>query len=187
MRFPPASDIKRIRKSLDVTQMELAAASGISQSTIAKIERGTISASYDTVVKLFETLDTMKSDSRMEMTAGDVASEDVVTIQCTERVHRASDLMRSTGYSQLPVLSGDVPVGSISERGIFELLRKGATMDQLGRTVISEVMNESYPVVTDSTPISSVTSLMGSSGAVLVSRKGKIVWMITNTDILKLI
>ena len=48
-------------------------------------------------------------------------------------------------------------------------------------------MDESYPVVADSTPISSVTSLMGSSGAVLVSRKGKIVGMITNADILKLI
>ena len=75
MKFPPASDIKRIRKSIDVTQMELASSSGISQSTIAKIERGTISASYDTVVRLFETLESMKADSRKEMTAGDVASE----------------------------------------------------------------------------------------------------------------
>lgn len=187
VKFPPASDIKRIRKSLDITQMELAAASGISQSTIAKIERGTISAGYDTVVRLFETLETMKADSRRELTAADVASEDVVTVQSSERVHRASDLMRSTGYSQLPVLNGDVPVGSISERGIFELLRNGATMEQLGRTVISDVMGDSYPVVTDSTPISSVTALMGSSGAVLVSRKGKIVGVITNADMLKLI
>ena len=80
-----------------------------------------------------------------------------------------------------------VSVGNISERGILELLRKGSTMEQLGMMVISDVMGESYPVVTDSTPISSVTSLMGSSGAVLVSRKGKIVGMITNADILKLI
>ena len=187
MKFPPASDIKRIRKSIDVTQMELASASGISQSTIAKIERGTISASYDTVVRLFETLESMKADSRREMTAGDVASENVVSIQSSERVHQASDLMRSAGYSQLPVLNGEVSVGSISERGILELLRKGSTMEQLGMMVISDVMGESYPVVTDSTPISSVTSLMGSSGAVLVSRKGKIVGMITNADILKLI
>ena len=57
MKFPPATDIKRIRKSLDITQTELAVASGVSQSTIAKIERGTMSASYDTVVKLFEALD----------------------------------------------------------------------------------------------------------------------------------
>lgn len=187
MNFPPVSDIKRIRKSLDVTQMELANASGISQSTIAKIERGRMSASYETVVRLFETLDGMRSEERRDLTAADVASDKVVTIQSTDRVHQASDLMRATGYSQLPVLKGDVPVGSISERLIFDLLRQGSTMDQLGQTVISKVMDESYPVVTDSTPMSSVTTLMGTSGAVLVSKKGKIVGMITSADILKLI
>ncbi len=48
-------------------------------------------------------------------------------------------------------------------------------------------MDESYPVVADITLISSITSLMGISGAVLVSKKGKIVIIITNTNILKLI
>ena len=187
MNFPPASDIKRIRKSLDITQTELAAASGVSQSTIAKIERGRMSASYDTIVKLFETLDGMRRDEKKDLTAADVASEKVVTVQSTDKVHQASDLMRATGYSQLPVLKGDVPVGSISERGILELLRQGSTMEELGQSVISKVMDESYPVVSDSTPVSSVTSLMSSSGAVLVSKKGKIVGLITSADILKLI
>ena len=187
MNFPPASDIKRIRKSLDITQTELAAASGVSQSTIAKIERGRMSASYDTVVKLFETLDGMRRGEKKDLTAADVASEKVVTVQSTDKVHQASDLMRATGYSQLPVLKGDVPVGSISERGILELLRQGSTMEELGQSVISKVMDESYPVVSDSTPVSSVTSLMSSSGAVLVSKKGKIVGLITSADILKLI
>lgn len=187
MNFPPASDIKRIRKSLDITQTELAAASGVSQSTIAKIERGRMSASYDTVVKLFETLDGMRRDEKKDLTAADVASEKVVTVQSTDKVHQASDLMRATGYSQLPVLKGDVPVGSISERGILELLRQGSTMEELGQSVISKVMDESYPVVSDSTPVSSVTSLMSSSGAVLVSKKGKIIGLITSADILKLI
>lgn len=187
MNFPPASDIKRIRKSLDITQTELAAASGVSQSTIAKIERGRMSASYDTVVKLFETLDGMRRDEKKDLTAADVASDKVVTVQSTDKVHQASDLMRATGYSQLPVLKGDIPVGSISERGILELLRQGSTMEELGQSVISKVMDESYPVVSDSTPVSSVTSLMSSSGAVLVSKKGKIIGLITSADILKLI
>lgn len=187
MNFPPASDIKRIRKSLDITQTELAAASGVSQSTIAKIERGRMSASYDTVVKLFETLDGMRRDEKKDLTAADVASEKVVTVQSTDKVHQASDLMRATGYSQLPVLKGDIPVGSISERGILELLRQGSTMEELGQSVISKVMDESYPVVSNSTPVSSVTSLMSSSGAVLVSKKGKIIGLITSADILKLI
>ena len=77
--FPPVSDIKRIRKSLDVTQTELAAASGVSQSTIAKIERGRMSASYETVVKLFETLEGMRKSEKRDLTAADVASDKVVS------------------------------------------------------------------------------------------------------------
>jgi predicted transcriptional regulator len=187
MKFPPASDIHRIRKSLDVTQVELSNASGISQSTIAKIEAGKISASYDTVVKLFETLDMIKHRERKDLTAADVCSKEVVAIQSTDLVHQASDLMRSTGYSQLPVMNGEMPVGSISERIIMELLRSGTTMDELAMAPVHRVMGGSYPVVADTTSISLVTTLMGDWNAVLVSRKGKIIGMITNADLLKLV
>ncbi len=187
MKFPPASDIRRIRISMDITQTQLANRSGISQSTIAKIERGKISASYETVVALFETLESMNRDIGRGLTAKDVCSPAVVSIQSTETIHDASELMRSTGYSQLPVLSGEVPVGNISERGIFELLNSGQTMDDLSMLPVSKVMGESYPVVSDTTPVSTIAGMMNSCNAVLVSSKGKIVGMITNADMLKLI
>jgi len=187
MKFPPASDIRKVRKGLDVTQAQLAAASGISQSTIAKIERDNISASYATIVKLFETLEELRNRNERNLTAADVASKGVVTVQCTDKVRAASDLMRSTGYSQLPVLRGDVPVGSISERSIFELVRQGRTMDELAETNVARIMDESFPVVTESTPMASVTSMMSNCNAVLVARKGKIVGVITNADMLKMI
>lgn len=159
----------------------------MSQSTIAKIERGRISASYDTVVKLFETLDEIKQRGSKDITAADVASKDVVSIQSSETVHQASETMRRTGYSQLPVLEGEMPVGSISERGIFEMLRQGYTMERMKVTPVSKIMGESFPMVSDSTPMSSVTMLMSDSNAVLVSSKGKVVGLITNADMLKLI
>lgn len=187
MKFPPASDIRKMRKHSDVTQQELAHRSGISQSTIAKVERGRISASYETVVKLFETLEEMVQDSRKELTAADVSTKMVVTVQSTEKVHTATELMRTTGYSQLPVLNGDNPVGSVSERGIFDLLRKGRTMEDLKDSVLSGIMDESFPVVSESTPLSAVTAMMTDRNAVLVARKGKVVGMITSADMLKLI
>ena len=187
MKFPATSEIKKIRKSLDITQAQLASESGISQSTIAKIEKGTISASYATVVKLFETLDDMRINERKDVYASDVSSKDIVSIQSNMTVRNASDLMKSTGYSQLPVLDGETPVGSISEREIFELMRNGMTMDELSGKPINKVMGESYPVVAENTPIRTVTTLMTNFNAVLVSRKGKIVGMITNADLLKLI
>lgn len=187
MKFPPVSDIRRLRKSLDITQSELAKGSGVSQSTIAKIEGGRTSASYETIVRLFETLESMKKGSANDMKAMDVASSDVVSISSSELVHQASELMRSTGYSQLPVIDNGVPVGSISERVIFELLREGSTMDDIGDMPIAKVMKEPYPVVSETTSMSAVTGLMVGYNAVLVSRKGSITGMITNADILKLV
>lgn len=187
MKFPTITDIKKIRKSLDITQTELATKSGISQSTIAKIEKGIISAKYTTIVKLFETLDEMRFIKKRDFCASDVLSKTIVSIQSNMTVRDASELMKSTGYSQLPVLNKETPVGSISEKEIFELMRKGMTMDELSGKSINKIMGESYPVVAENTPIRTVTTLMASSNAILVAKKEKIVGMITNADLLKLI
>lgn len=187
MKFPPASDIRRMRKAMDITQAELANQSGISQSTIAKIERGRIQASYASVVKLFETLDDMAKGGRRDVTAADVASGDIVTVQSTDKVRIASELMRATGFSQLPVLKGDTPVGSISERSIFNMIRGGKTMEDLKDTPVSTIMEESFPLVSENTPISSITAVMSDYPAILVARKGRLTGMITKADILKLI
>ncbi len=138
-------------------------------------------------MKLFETLDAMKQEGNKDLTAIDVASRNIVTVQSSESVHRASEILKTTGYSQLPVMSGEVPVGSISERDIFDMLRQGYSMDQMRSTPVVKVMNESFPIVSDSTPITLVTMLMSDSNAVLVAQKGKIVGLITNADMLKLI
>lgn len=187
MKFPPTSEVRKMRKSLDLTQTQLAAASGISQSTIAKIEKNAISAGYDTVVRLFETMDAMKTDDGKGLTAAEIASKGVVSIQASEHVKAASDLMKSTGFSQIPVLNGELPVGSISEKSILGLLRQGLTMDELSNTTISKVMSDPYPLVAETTPMSTITAMMSVCDAVLVSRKGSVIGIITNADMLKLI
>jgi predicted transcriptional regulator len=187
MRFPQVTEIRKMRKTLDITQSRLSAESGVSQSTIAKIEKGSISASYATVVKLFETLDKIGNDDKRGLLAKDVSSKDVITIQSNTTVHDASELMKSTGYSQLPVLKGDTPVGSISERMISKLILKGTTMNELANMPVCRIMSDSYPVVPENIPMTTVTKIMTDCDAVLVHKNGKIVGMITNADLLKLI
>ncbi len=171
MKFPPASDIRRIRKALDITQTELAKESGVSQSTIAKIEKDRISASYETVVKLFETLDEMAKNSKHDLTAADVATKEIITIQSTEKVRSATEIMRSSGVSQLP----------------FDKMRSGKTMEELKDMPIHAIMDDNFPSVNENTPMSSVTAMMSDCNAVLVLRKGKPVGIITKADLLKLI
>ncbi len=186
MKFPPASDVRRQRRSLGITQLELATAAGVSQGTVAKIESGRTSASYETMVRIFEALDRMRSGAS-GIVAADIASDGVMSVPSTEPLHTASEMMMREGHSQLPVIDDGVPVGSISQRAISNLLRSGMTMDQLSATAISEVMEEPFPVVADTTPLDAVAGLMAECDAVLVSRLGRIVGVITDADILKLI
>ena len=179
MKFPPTSEIRRRRKMLDITQAELAAASGVSQSTITKIEKGRISTSYETVVRLFETLDAM-AKKKQEVHLMDIASKDIASVQDDCTVHEVTEMLRSTGYSQ-------IPVGSISERSIFRHIGGDLTLEELSRRPVSEIMEDSFPIVPETASIDAVSSMLLSSNAVLVTRRGKIVGMITNADLLKLV
>jgi predicted transcriptional regulator len=187
MRFPEETDIKRMRKTLDITQARLAALSGVSQSTIAKVERGDIKGSYEAVTRLFEVLDDELNRRTQVRKARDVSNSHVVSIQADEKVKNASDIMRNSGYSQLPVFRGVQHVGSLSEKDIMKRIRDGQGMAELGEMRVGDIMNDTFPILSDEAPIEVVTSLLNSSNAVLVSHKGDIVGIITNADILKLI
>ena len=186
MKFPPATDIRKRRKMLDITQAELAEASGISQSTITKVEQGKISASYNTVVKLFETLEKM-SNKKKEIPIMDIATKDIISVQEDEGVHKVLEILKDTGFSQLPVFRGDSSVGSISERVILKLLNSGRSMEQINRMNVSEVMDDSFPTISENATVESISSILNTSNAVLITRKGKIAGMVTRADLLKLV
>lgn len=186
MKFPPTSEIRKRRKMLDITQAELAEASGVSQSTITKVEQGKISASYNTVVKLFETLEKM-GEMKKEIPIMDIATKDIVAVQEDSRVHEALEILKETGFSQMPVLKNGSSVGSISEKVILKVLNSGKNMEQLSRMRVSEVMDESFPTVSENASMEGVSSILSTSNAVLVTRKGKIIGMVTRADLLKLV
>ncbi len=188
MKYPPESDIKKRRVALGITQSELAIVSGISQSTITKIETGKTKTSYETAVRLLETLESLNRSKRIDRTAADIASDSPITVDADDCIRVASELMRLSGFSQLPVMRGNSHVGSISERRILSLIEEGGIpMEDLRNISIGDVMGESFPMVSESTPLSTVAFLMNDSDAVLVSRQGKVVSVITSTDLLKLI
>ncbi|MDD1743611.1 MAG: CBS domain-containing protein, partial [Methanomassiliicoccales archaeon] len=118
--------------------------------------------------------------------AKDVSSSNIVSIQAKEKVKRASELMRQSGYSQLPVFDGLQPVGSVSENDVLALLRDGTSMEAAGELAVRSIMNEAFPVVSEDTPLETVTSLLSSTKAVLVGKKGRITGIITSADVLKL-
>jgi len=187
MAFPRVEDIKKMRKQMDLTQNELARMSSVSQSTIAKLERGNIAASYQIVTRVFEALENEGRKRKINRTARDVMHSPIISIEKGATLAEASELMKRKGYSQLPVISSDNVAGSISDQIILDKLREGIELHELSAIRIEEVMNEGYPVIPEHTPVETVASILASSPAVLVSRKGKLSGIITKSDLLKLI
>jgi len=181
--LPPVERIAERRKRLGLTQSQLAELAGVSQSYIAKLEAGKIEPSYRRVRAILEALQRVEDGRGVR--AGDIMFRDVVSVEAYEPVRRAAELMRGYGYSQLPVLEGGRVVGSISEKTIVERFMDGEDGSTLAERPISEVMDEAFPQVGEETPLSLLTALLRVYPAVLVTKRGRIIGIVTKADLLK--
>jgi predicted transcriptional regulator len=179
-------EIKKRRVALGISQKKLAASIGASQSLIAKIESNRVNPSYDVVKKIFEYLDRIEQP-KIGL-ARDVEKRDLVWVRKSERVIDAAEKMRQHGFSQLPVRDDreEICVGSISERQIMQGILREPTPRLFYEKPVSEVMQEQFPVVDERLPVTAVALLLQHSQAVLTARRGKIVGIITPSDLLSM-
>ena len=182
--LPALELIPERRRKLGLTQSQLAELAGVSQSYIAKLEAGNIEPSYVKVKALFEALD--KLEQKKQLSASQVMNRNVVGIQKNTVIHDAIDLMRRHGFSQLPVMDDELPVGSVSEGTLLDHLLAVKKNESQAKYVY-EIMDDPFPQVGEDAPVSLVTSLLKFYPAVLVQRKGKILGIITKADLLGII
>jgi predicted transcriptional regulator len=182
--LPALEIIPKRRRKLGLTQSQLAELAGVSQSYIAKLEAGNIEPSYLKVKALFEALD--KLEQEKQVSAGQIMNRSVVVIQNNTIISDAIEIMRRNGFSQLPVMDGEYPVGSISEGTLLDhiiAVRKNESQAK----VVSEIMDEPFPQVGEDAPVSLMTNLLKFYPAVLVQRKGGVVGIVTKADMLGII
>lgn len=176
-----------MRKNLGISQKELANISGVSQSYIARLEKGSLNPTYDKVRRIFEYLN--KSGQRagnIDLTSESIMSTRVIVCLPTDSVISALNLMREKGYSQLPVVGNDKKViGTITETDVNELLIKGASIDSLRGFNVKKVMGPTLPQVDKTSPISMIYPILKFSNAVLIMESGDLKGIITKADILK--
>jgi len=186
LQLPPVQEIKKRRVALGISQKKLALSVGASQSLIAKIESNRVSPSYDVVKKIFEYLDRIEQP-KIGL-ARDVEKRDLVWVKKSERVIDAAEKMRQHGFSQLPVRDDkeEICVGSISERQIMQGILREANPKFYYEKPVSEVMQEQFPVVDERLPVTAVALLLQHSQAVLTARRGKIIGIITPSDLLSM-
>lgn len=175
--------IRRARLQFDLTQADLAKAAGTSQSLIAKLERGRLNPSYEVIRKLLDTLDRMASDE--EPTAGTLMNKHPIVADPAEALGKALDRMKQNGYSQLPVVDRGQPVGSVSESTILGRINEGASLEALRKQPVRLSMRAGFPTVEPHTRKRTLVELLKDQDAVLVVKEGKLVGVVTRTDLLR--
>jgi cystathionine beta-synthase len=89
----------------------------------------------------------------------------IVVAEDTDTVREVIDMMHGKGISQLPVTSGGVLVGMVSEAELMNFLGSGeGTPDAL----VSKCMTRHVASVSSSTPLTALEELLGKSQAVVV-------------------
>ena len=172
--------IKKIRKQLGLTQTELARLSGVSQSMIAKIERGRIEPSYSVAKRIIIALEESLKNSIHHLTAKDLCSYPIISVHPDDLLDKALELMYTHAISQIPVIEDERIIGSITESTLIK------NYHQLEKDVkVKEVMEEPFPVISSSTPLSLVREMLKVYSAVIVRGDNHNIGIITKADLLK--
>lgn len=182
--LPRLDSIRPMRLKLGITQKELAKRCGISPSMINQIESGRSKPGYDTARKIFDTLVLMEGKSPSQE-AGSLCSKDIVRLDVMATLQDAVKKMRQHSISQIPVFSGNDPVGVISEDGIVRHLASGGE-NNLQETKLQSVMEPRPPIVDHKTPAGVLVPLIRYSKCILVSKDSIIIGIITASDTLKI-
>ncbi|MBS3926614.1 MAG: CBS domain-containing protein [Nitrosarchaeum sp.] len=182
--LPRIDSIKQMRLKIGITQKQLATMVGVSTSMINQIESGRSQPSYDTAKKVFDSLANLEGKSSSHK-AGDFCSKDVVKLKPTNTLHDAIKKMHESSISQIPIFNGNELVGVISEDGIVKHLADVGE-SELKNAKLADTMEPVPPIVDYDTPANILVPLIRYSKCILVSKKSKIIGIITASDTLKM-
>lgn len=182
--LPTAKGLKKYRKKLKLTQVELAKRAKVSQSLIARIEAGDVDPRLSTLKKI---LNAMKVEEIGDICAENIMKTPVIHVHPSDTVGQASEIMDKYGISQIPVLEGDVQMGSVSEAMVIKGMDLEKDLSKVSSKKIEEIMDGGFPAVEKNTGIKTLSKLLETDPAVLIREKGKVIGIVTKADVLKLI
>jgi len=186
--LPELSEIQKRRRKLGLNQVSLARLAGVSQSLIAKLESGKIDPSYGKARDIFEALERAEQESGENLFAKDILTKNIISVDKSRPVSEAAKLMDKYNVSQLPVFDKSKnAVGSISDETLLSRLSSGQPLSSLHKTKIEDVMDEPFPRVVETTPLSVINALLQHNKAVLITKKESVVGLITKANLLSVV
>lgn len=110
-------------------------------------------------------------------------SKRLVTVEASQTVADAVDLMRKFDIEHIPVMKGEDLAGSVSEGGLFQ---KIFNEPEIKTSIISSVIEPAYPVVSFDTPVERLGSLITKgNGAVMAKDDSGNLHIVTKYDVIQ--
>ena len=169
--------LKKMREQVGLTQEQLAKIVGISQAHIAKIENEKVNPTLSTINKIMSVLEANKKNI-----CKDLLNKSLISLKPDDTVNYAAKLMRENDISQIPIIENDRCIGSLSDKTIVRNLNSINTS-----TRVKEFMDDPFPVISCNDDINLVKTLLEYHQAVLISENGKIIGILTKSDLLNLL
>jgi len=184
-------EIRKARKTLNLTQKKLAFLAGISQAALARIEKNPekYNPGYATIHQIVKTLsdELMKAHPKNfeNMKVLEIAHSKIVSIKPTDSFRKAIELMKGKSFSQLPVIDeNNAVLGTIYQRQLADIVFDGKNPSQIK---VLDIMEPALPQIDKNTPLSKVKSFLQSWPAVLITEKQKVIGIVTSYDWFKVV
>lgn len=111
------------------------------------------------------------------------APHELIYVSPTDTVAHALEKMTESGVTQLPVLEDHRSVGSLKESRVLTKLLQNR---DLLESAVSDVMDDSFPVVDSETNLAEIKKKLQKAPAVLIEDFKRITGIITRSDVLDL-
>lgn len=95
------------------------------------------------------------------------AKHKLVTIEPSQTVAEAVDMMKKYDIENIPVMNGNGPIGAISENGLFQ---KIFSNPDIKNETVEKVMEPSYPLVEFNTPVEKLSTLINKENGAVLSK-----------------
>src|SRR6185503_18800451 len=107
----------------------------------------------------------------------------LITIQPSQTVADAVDLMKKYDIEHIPVMNGAGPMGAISEGGLFQKIFDNP---EIKNSKVEEVIEPSFPIVPFDTPVEKLSHLINKeNGAVLARDEAGDFHIVTKYDVIQ--
>ena len=178
MEIPSGGYLRQWRKTLGLTQAQLAVESGLTQSVIAKVERENVDPRASTLRKMVGALLRSEAPDKPH-TVGDIMIEEVVVLGPSDTVQSAVERMVREGISQLPVVAENGAImGLVSESSLLRT--------DVERTApVQSVMQMNFEVVNVGVSISEGRRLLVEREVLLITDAGVLCGLVSRIDMVR--